>query len=90
MDKLIEIRNQEMICRARAQLDSERRDSWLAKAEEWKRRALDEIAFHFIECNGAGVTGDVAKATSNESIHYSPIEVASLIFAKRAPPIHAE
>jgi hypothetical protein len=24
---------------------------WLAKAEEWERCALDEIAFHFRECN---------------------------------------
>ena len=47
MNKLIEIRNQEMMCRERALLDSERRDFWLAKAEEWGQRALDEIAFHF-------------------------------------------
>jgi hypothetical protein len=32
-------------------LDSERRIFWLAKAEEWEQRALDEIAFHFRECN---------------------------------------
>jgi hypothetical protein len=44
MNKLIEIRNQEMMCRERALLDSERREFWLAKAEELGQRALDEIA----------------------------------------------
>ena len=51
MKKLVEIRNQEFICRERAVLDSERKIFWLAKAEEWEQRALDEIAFHFRECN---------------------------------------
>ena len=51
MNKLIEIRNQEMMCRERALLESERRDFWLAEAEEWGQRALDEIAFHFRESN---------------------------------------
>ena len=64
MDKLIEIRSQEKMCREHAQWDLERRDFWLAKAEEWKQCALDEIAFHFLECNGASITGDVTKTTS--------------------------
>jgi hypothetical protein len=51
MDKVIELRNQEHICRERALLDRENRLFWLAKAEEWEQRALDEIAFHFRECN---------------------------------------
>jgi hypothetical protein len=50
-------------------LDSERRDFWLAEAEEWGQRALDEIAFHFRECNGACVTGAATNPTSNESPH---------------------
>jgi hypothetical protein len=62
MNKLIEIRNQELMCRERALLDSERRAFWLAKAEEWGQRALDEIAFHFRESNGACFT-------ANESVH---------------------
>jgi hypothetical protein len=62
MNKLIEIRNQEMMCRERALLDSERRAFWLAKAEEWEQRALDEIAFHFRESNGACFT-------ANEGVH---------------------
>jgi hypothetical protein len=62
MKKLVEIRNQEFMCRERALLDSERKIFWLAKAEEWERRALDEIAFHFRECNLEGA--DSSTATS--------------------------
>ncbi|WP_291712711.1 hypothetical protein [Bradyrhizobium sp.] len=51
MDKLVEIRSQEFLCRERAAFDSERRAFWLAQVEEWEQRALDEIAFHFQECN---------------------------------------
>ncbi|MEK9282881.1 MULTISPECIES: hypothetical protein [unclassified Bradyrhizobium] len=51
MNRLVEIRSQESLCRVRAALDSERRGFWLAQAEEWKQRALDEIADHFRECN---------------------------------------
>jgi hypothetical protein len=51
MKKLVEIRAQEFICRERAVLDSERKIFWLAQAEQWEQRALDEIAFHFRECN---------------------------------------
>jgi hypothetical protein len=51
MNKLVEIRSQEFICRERALLDSERKTFWLAQAEEWEQRALDEIAYHFRECN---------------------------------------
>ena len=51
MNRLVAIRNQEAVCRERAALDSERRLFWLAKAEEWEQRALDEIAYHFRECN---------------------------------------
>jgi hypothetical protein len=51
MKKLVEIRGQELLCRERAMLDSERKIFWLAQAEEWEQRALDEIAYHFRECN---------------------------------------
>ena len=51
MKKLVEIRSQELMCRERAVRDSERKIFWLAQAEEWEQRALDEIAFHFRECN---------------------------------------
>jgi hypothetical protein len=49
MDKLFEMRSQEMLCRERALFDTDRRAFWLAKAEEWEQLALDEIAFHFRE-----------------------------------------
>jgi len=51
MNKLVEIRRQEYFCRERAYHDCERKTFWLAEAEEWEQRALDEIAFHFRECN---------------------------------------
>lgn len=69
MNKLIEIRNQEMMCRERALSDRERNAFWLAKAEEWEQRALDEIAFHFREGNDASFTGAAIKPASNDSAH---------------------
>jgi hypothetical protein len=51
MNKLAEIRRQESFCRERAYHDSDRKMFWLAEAEEWERRAINEIAFHFRECN---------------------------------------
>ena len=54
MQRLVEIRSQETLCRERAALDSARRVFWLAQAEEWEQRALDEIAHHFRECNLTG------------------------------------
>ncbi len=60
MNRLVEIRSQESLCRERAALDAERRTFWLAQAEEWEQRALDEIAFHFRECNLAHAERHVA------------------------------
>ena len=51
MNRLVEIRSQESLCRERAAFDLDRRLFWLAQAEEWEQRALDEIAYHFRECN---------------------------------------
>ncbi len=51
MKRLVEIRNQEFLCRERALRDSDRKRFWLVKAAEWEQCALDEIAFHFRECN---------------------------------------
>jgi hypothetical protein len=62
MSKLAEIRSQEHICRERAVLDSERRVFWLAQAEEWEQRALDEIAYHFRECNLGSVDSRLSVA----------------------------
>ena len=55
MNRLVEIRSQESLCRERAALDSERRVFWLTQAQEWEQRALDEIVYHFRECNVAHV-----------------------------------
>lgn len=55
MNRLVEIRTQESLCRERAVLDFERRVFSLAQAQEWEQRALDEIAYHFRECNIAQV-----------------------------------
>ena len=63
MNKLAEIRSQEYMCRERAALDSERRVFWLAQAEEWEQRALDEIAYHFRECNLDGA--DLQSSTTH-------------------------
>jgi hypothetical protein len=60
MKRLVELRSQESICRERASLDCERRSFWLAQAEEWEQRALDEIAFHFRECNLDGSESQAA------------------------------
>jgi hypothetical protein len=62
MKRLVEIRGQELMCRERAMLDSERKIFWLAQAEEWEQRALDEIAYHFRECN---LDGPATQATSH-------------------------
>lgn len=51
MNRLVEIRSQEQLCRERAVFDVKRRIFWLAQAEEWEQRALEEIAHHFRECN---------------------------------------
>jgi len=50
--KLAEIRNQELLCREQALLDRDRREFWLAKADEWSQRAVKEIALQFKETDG--------------------------------------
>ena len=52
MSRIGEIRNQEMMYRERALLDTDRKEFWLAKADEWAQRAVDEIALQFRECHG--------------------------------------
>ena len=69
MDKRAEIRNQELICRERALSDTDRRAFWLAKAEEWAQRALDEIAFHFREAGGDSFTDAKSQIRPGERHH---------------------
>jgi hypothetical protein len=73
MRKLVEIRSQEHMCRERAALDSERRIFWLAQAEKWEQRALEEIAYHFRECN------------RGRAFNRSPTSGADLAFATLLP-----
>ena len=69
MHKLAEIRSQELICRERALSDPEHRELWLAKAEEWGQRALDEIVFQFRESDCPSVTGVASNPISNQGAH---------------------
>jgi hypothetical protein len=68
MNKLAEIRNQEMMYRERALLDTDRRAFWLAKADEWAQRANDEIASLFRESSGTTVIE--SQMTTSESSHF--------------------
>src|SRR6476646_6445086 len=43
-----------IFCRGQALLDSERKNFWLAKAQEWEQRALDEM--HFTSRNAIAIT----------------------------------
>ena len=75
MDKLAEIRNQELICRERALSDTDRGAFWLAKAEEWARRALDEIAFHFREVDGDSFADAKSQIRPSEALNaYRPVQ----------------
>jgi hypothetical protein len=69
MHKLAEIRSQELVCRERALSDPDHREFWLAKAEEWGQRALDEIVFQSRESDGLSLMGAAAQTTSNQSAH---------------------
>jgi len=67
MSRLAEIRNQEMMCRERALLDTDRREFWLAKADEYAQRAFHEIALQFRESNGKSFTVAETHKTDGES-----------------------
>jgi hypothetical protein len=72
MNRLVEIRRQEHFCRERALCDSERKTFWLAEAEVWEQRALDEIAFHFRECN----IETPGQSTPGQSVHSQSLNAA--------------
>jgi hypothetical protein len=73
MNRLVEIRRHEHFCRERALHDSERKSFWLAEAEVWEQRALDEIAFHFRECNietpSQSASGQSASSQSAQTLN---------------------
>jgi hypothetical protein len=66
MNKLAEMRNQEMMCRERALLDTDRGAFWLAKADRWAQRANDEIASLCRESVGASSTSTETRMTTGE------------------------
>ena len=51
MDTLVKLRSEESLCRERAALEPERRVFWLAQAQKWEQRSLDEIAHLYRERN---------------------------------------
>jgi hypothetical protein len=67
MNRLLEIRNQELLCRERAMLDIEHKIFWLTQAEEWEQRAVDEIALHFRECDPGDSTAASCSARPQHS-----------------------
>jgi hypothetical protein len=70
MNKLAEMRNQEMMCRERALLDTDRRAFWLAKADEWAQRANDDTTSLCRESIGTNSTGIETQMTTGESSHF--------------------
>jgi len=78
MNKLAEIRNQEMMCRERGAqyLDQTQSVLVVCKGRRVGQRALDEIAFHFGECNGAA---------SREQLRQHPTKATRLSFRIEVP-----
>jgi hypothetical protein len=64
MNNLVRYRAMESLCRQSAVFRP--LESWrlLAEAEMWHHKAQEEIASHFIECNGAPPTGTLARTAS--------------------------
>jgi hypothetical protein len=53
MNKLVEYRGKESICRQRAVFDCENKWHWLAQAEMWAHKVQEEISSQFAERNAA-------------------------------------
>ncbi|MEH2475540.1 hypothetical protein V1281_003285 [Nitrobacteraceae bacterium AZCC 2161] len=51
MKEFLRCHAMESMCRQRAAFHSEESRKFLAEAGMWKRRALNQISFHFAECN---------------------------------------
>jgi hypothetical protein len=71
MSRIAEIRNQEMMYRERALLDTDRREFWLTKADEWAQRAVDEIALQFRESNGMTPDAAISKPWTSSQFQAS-------------------
>jgi hypothetical protein len=61
MNNLVRYRAMESLCRQSAVFRP--MESWrlLAEAEMWHHRVQEEIASHFIECNGGPPAGEVTR-----------------------------
>jgi len=57
MQKIIEYRAQEQMCRQRATFDPQHKHYWLSQAEMWWHKVQDEISAHFEECTPPQRTG---------------------------------
>lgn len=64
MNDLVRYRAMESLCRQSAVFRP--LESWrlLAEAEMWHHKAQDEIASHFMECNGTPPTGALVQTAS--------------------------
>lgn len=51
MKELLRCRAMEAMCRQRATFDLANKWKWLAEAEMWQHRVMDQIDLHFEECN---------------------------------------
>jgi hypothetical protein len=61
MNKIIEYRAQEQMCRQRAVFDLQHKHYWLGQAEMWWHKAQDEISAAF-EARGGSITGATTPA----------------------------
>jgi hypothetical protein len=61
MQLIKEYRMRAAMCRAQSTSDARNRDIWLAEERSWLRKADEEIASHFKECNTTSST-DVARS----------------------------
>jgi hypothetical protein len=68
MNKLIEYRAQEQMCRQRAVFDLQQKHYWLGQAEMWWHKAQDEISSAF-EARGGSVTAVASPAMRRAEIN---------------------
>jgi len=63
MNDLVRYRAMESLCRQSAVFHPLENWRLLAEAEMWHHKAQEEIASHFIECNGAPPTAALARTS---------------------------
>ena len=70
MTTLVEIRNEEMLCRERALVEPEHKEFWLKEADVWAKRALWAIASDLEAAEG---TQKLIKPGVRSSAGFSPV-----------------